>query len=751
MESTEIDKIRKRIDSETKDRLELSPYEYSNILQEIMDQPAWRSLADKCHDYYDGNQTDALTLKALADIGMEPQIENLMAPTIDAITGLEAKTRRDWKVVAQNQGNYEPVAEGLGQKLYEAEQQTFADRANTEAFRHAVIGGIGWIGTGRNSDPFKYPYRYFFVHRDEMYWDMKFTEADFSDMRWLVRSKWFDLDAVKHRFKEKRAVLELASNNWNDLSLYLDGDKQQEALQYSHDVARAYPLEGYDWMNTGRRRIRLNEVWYRRWVEGLVIYLPNGAREEFDEDNPRHIEAAYAGWRVVKANYSKVRVSIWAGMHKLIDIANPYKHGEIPYTPVFGNLEDKTRVPYGEGKAMIPMQDEINTRNTKMIWLLAAKRITMTEGVAVDDEETVRQEAGRPDALHVLDPQKLKEGGMFKVETDFQLNDQQYKSLVDKRQQLKMVAGVFAAFEGSSNNQSGIALQQATEQSSQTLANLYDNHQFARTRAGNQLLSLIMEDIGDQETEVIVTSDIQEPKTIVLNQRSSDGGMTNAIQMARAKVQLTEVPSTATYKQQTLQHISQITSGLPPQYQAVMVKLLVKLSDIPASDKQEIIEAIARVNGEQINRTPKTPEEAQQMEAAQQAAAKQQEMAMRAAEADLIKREADAIEAKAKAEAALKAAGQDGQAELEAVKQEYENMLIQAKEEFDTKRLEIKTKYETAILVARIEAQSREKIAAQTNKDKQQAEVLQQEIDEIYRMLGIDTQSSDTDTQEQAA
>lgn len=750
MASTD-DEIRKKIDSLTKDRLELSPYEYSNILNEIMDQPSWRSLADKCHEYYDGNQTDAATLQALADIGMEPQIENLMAPTIDAITGLEAKTRRDWKVIAQNEGDYDPVAEALGQRLYDAEQQTFADRANTEAFRHAVIGGIGWIHVSRNNDPFKFPYKYQFVHRDEIYWDMKWTEADFGDMRWLLRSKWYDLDMVKAKFKGHRELLELAVNNWNDLSMYLDNDKLQQPLQYSHEVQRAYPLEGYDWINSGRRRIRLNELWYRRWVEGNVIYLPNGAVAEFDEENEMHLQAAYAGFRVVKANFSKVRVSIWAGMHKLIDMPNPYKHGEIPYTPVFGNLEDKTRTPYGEGKAMIPMQDEINTRNTKMIWLLAAKRITMTDGVAVDDIEVVRQEAGRPDALHVLDPRKLKEGGMFKVETDFQLNDQQYKSLVDKRQQLKMVAGVFAAFEGSSNNQSGIALQQATEQSSQTLANLYDTHQFARTRAGNQLLSLIIEDIGEQETPVTVTSDIQDSKVIVLNKRNPDGTMTNAIQMARSKVQLSEVPSTSSYKQQTLQHISQITSGLPPQYQAVMVKLLIKLTDIPAADKQEIIESIAKVNGEQINKTPKTPEEAEQMKAAQQAAAKQQEMGMRDAEAELQLKEAKAMEARAKAEKLAKEAGNDGQAQMDAIKQEYENMLIQAKEEFDTKKLEIKTKYDTAILVAKIEAQSRERIAAQTSKDKEQLSILQQELDEIYRLLGIDTQSSDTDNQQVAA
>jgi hypothetical protein len=745
MESTEL--LENKSDTAPKNPLELTPLEYSNIMNEIMDQPQWRQLADKCHEYYDGNQTDSETLKALESIGMVPQIENLFAPTIDAITGLEAKTRKDWQVSAQNSGDFENVIDALGQKMFEAEQQTYADRANTDAFKGAVVGGIGWLHVGRNNDPFKYPYKYQFVHRDEMYWDMKFTLPDCSDMRWLLRSKWFDVDIVKNAFPDKKELIELAFGGWNDLELYLDSDKLQEALQYSHEVQRTYPLDGYDWVNSGRKRIRVNEVWMRRWVTGLVIRLPNGAVEEFDENNGRHMQAAYSGYMVTKASYTKLRVSFWVGMHKLLDIDNPYKHGEMPYIPVFGNLEDKTRSPYGEGKSMIHMQDEINTRNTKMIWLLAAKRITMTTGITVDDVETVREEAGRPDAVHILNPEALRTGGMFKVETDFALNQQQYNRLADARQQMKMVAGVFAAFEGSSNNQSGIALQQATEQSSQTLANLYDNHQFARSRAGNQLLSLIMEDIGDKETPVVIESDFEQPKTVVLNQKNKDGSMSNALNMTRMKVVLSDVPSTASFKQHTLQHLTQITQGLPPQYQAVMIKFMIKLTDVSPSDKQEILDAIAKVNGEQVNKPPKTPEEAQAMQAQQQAIMQQQQMQMRAAMAELELKEAQATKAKAEAQGLMNSAetSDPEKEKLKAKVAEYEQDLIKAQDEFNTKRLEIEERKNTALEVERIKAKTQITIAQMTNKDKQTIAQMEAELADIERLLNLDTQSSDTD------
>jgi hypothetical protein len=612
------------------------------------------------------------------------------------------------------------------------------------------VSGISWIEVARNSDPFKYPYRYECVHRNEIFYDMKSTKPDYSDGLWLIRSKWYDLKAIQNAFPDKADLLELACNNWASESLYLDNGKLQETLAHSYDQERNFNIDEQEWRDTQRKRLRVNEVWYRRYVRGLVIKLPGGVTEEFDQENPKHMQAAYAGFRVMEASYSKVRLSIWVGAHKLIDVANPYKHGEIPYVRMVGKLEDLTRIPYGAVRTMLPMQDEINARNTKQIWLLAAKRITMTEGVTKDSIDTVREEAGRPDAIHILDPAKIVEGGMFKVESDFALNQQQYQALVDKRNALKNVAGVYAAFEGASTGQSGVALHAATEQSSQTLATLYDNYEFARARAGNMLLSMIIEDIGDQEEQVVVEYDYKDKKTIVLNKKDQFGGLTNAVNLARAKVGLSDVPSTSTFKAQTLQYLTQISNGLPPNIQAVLVKFMIRLTDIGSADKQELMDAIAKMNGEQIK--PKTPEEEQAMMAQQQAAAQQADLLKRNAIADLELKEAQAMKAKAEAQKALNEAGEGGNdAKIQAIEEKYQSMLIQAKEEFDTRREEIASKERIAEMVANIQAKAKVDIANIMSQDKQMVAQLQAEIDQIEQLLGMNTQSSDTDNQNQAA
>lgn len=616
--------------------------EYNNILMAIRYQPAWRKNADIESDYYDGKQLDSETLALMAELGMAPIIENLTAPTIDAVLGLEAKTRLDWKVTSQKDDEYGDVAEALNVKLNESEKESRADRANSDAFAAQVKSGLGWIEVGREGDPFKYPYRYEYVHRNEIFWDFKAKKQDLSDAKYLVRRKWYEREQLELAFPDKKDLLGHVAAGWagiGDFVLAPGGISTGLASDYANESFLT--IEEQEWRDVYNRRLVLNEVWYRQWVNGFVIKKPDGSVIEFDKNNKIHQEAvAYGIVKPKAAVFSKLRLSWWVGAHCLADIPNPYKHGKFPYIPFWGKREDMTNVPYGLIRAIKPMQDEVNARNTKMQWLLAAKRITMTEGVTKDDEEMVRREAGRPDAMHILDPVKLQSGGMFKVETDFQLNTQQYQSLVDKRQSIKNVAGVYAAFEGNAKDMSGIAVHNLTEQSSQTLAEVYDNFSFARTLGGELLLSLIVEDMGEEQTEVQIDSELEEPKKIILNMPVTDGSnkLDNDVQRAKLKVALSDVPSTSSYRAQRLQMLTQITQSLPPQLQALILKFVMSATDLP--ERKEIVKAINKFNGEAAPEEPKTPEEAQAMQAAQQEADAVKQMQVKSAQLDLAAKEA---------------------------------------------------------------------------------------------------------------
>lgn len=628
--------------------------EFADTLSEIQEQPAWRREADESADYYDGNQLDAETLQAMRDLGMAPIIENLTAPTIDAVLGLEAKTRLDWKVAADAGEDYSDVAEAMNYRMKQAETESHADRACSDGFGAQVKVGLGWVEVAREHNPFHYPYRVDYVHRNEVFWDFRGKKLDTTDWRYLVRKRWHDADVLQKAFPGSQDLLHFSSKDWKgtDPTWFIEGG-QSTGLARSYATERAWTVEEMEWRDVFRSRLCLCEVWYRRWVRGHVLRTPDGRVLEFDKKNRDHIEAvAYNLVQVQSALFTKVRLAWFVGPHRLADMPTPYKHDKFPYVPFFGKREDMTSIPYGLVRAMRPLQDEINARNTKMIWLLAAKRITMTEGVTKDSPAQVRREAARPDAQHVLDPKKLQAGGMFKVETDFQLNNQQYQALLDKRQQLKNVVGVYASFEGNQKGSiSGIAANTLVEQSTQTLAEIFDNYQFARRQVGELLLSLIVEDIGRKTTEVNIDHPIDGTKQVILNQDAPDGRMTNDVQRALLHVALSDVPSTASYRNQRLMQLTELTKSLPEHLQELVIDFVIASTDDP--DRAQIVKRIrSRLGLESEQKPPKTPEEAKQREAEEAAAAELDAMQRRAAELDLADKEAGVAKKNAEADRA---------------------------------------------------------------------------------------------------
>ena len=642
---------------------EMEPSEFANILLEIQEQPAWRTTADIEADYYDGNQLDSETLEAMKELGMAPIIENLTAPTIDAVLGLEAKTRLDWKIATNADEDFSEVAEAMNYRMKQAESESMADRACSDSFAAQTKVGLGWVEVAREHNPFLYPYRVGYVPRNEIFWDFRGKRPDTLDWRYLVRKRWHDVDVIEKTFPDKADMLRLSCAGWSgmDPTMLIDGGRSTGlAMDYGRE--RGWTHEEQEWRDTFRKRLCLSEVWYRRWIRGHVLKTPDGRVIEFDSKNRDHIEAvAYDLVQVRSALYTKVRLAWFVGPHKLADMPTPYKHDKFPYVPFFGKREDMTGVPYGMIRGMKPLQDEINARNTKMIWLLAAKRVTMTEGVTKDSPATVRREAARPDAMHVLDPQKLQQGGKFEVETDFQLNSQQYSALVDKRQALKNVAGVYASFEGNQKGAiSGVAANTLVEQSTQTLAEIFDNYQFARRQVGDLLMSLIIEDIGDKPMEVKIDNEVNGTKTVKLNVPDERGLLTNDVQRARLKVALSDVPGTASYREQRFLRLTELTRSLPENLQALVIDFVMAASDDP--QRGEIVKRLRKALNLGEQEAPKTPEEAEAIQAAQaeqeQAAALQQ----RAVELDLADKEAkvgktNAEAARAQAQADAAAAG----------------------------------------------------------------------------------------------
>lgn len=603
----------------------LSHEEYREIIEEIEDQPRWRHIADKESDYAEGNQLDSELLRRQAELGIPPAVEDVIGPALLSIQGYEAETRTDWRVSPFGEEGAEDVAEAINFKLNQAENESKADRACSDAFESMIRCGIGWVEVTRESDPFKYPYRCRAIHRNEIHWDMFAKEHDLSDARWLRRQKWMRPDRAALVFPEHERLIMAAGRHgsawWEDDTLTFEGG-DSTGLENAWNEGRSWTELEARWYNPRSKEICISELWYRRWERVNVFKTPNGRVVEYDESNIQHAVAVVSGAaEIEQAVISKVYLSYWLGPYKLYDGESPYSHRDFPYVPFIAFRESSTGIPYGYVRSMKYAQDSLNSGLSKLRWGMGVVRVERTKGAVAMTDEQLRRQIARPDADIVLDATHMaQQGARFEVNRDFNLSDQHFKLLEDSRATIERVSNITAGFQGRTGTAtSGLQEETQVEQSNQSLARVMDNFRVARTQVGELLMNMIIEDIGNNPTEVFIEGDAITPdKHIQLNIQERDPvtGQTylsNDIQRTRLQVALDDVPDTNSYRAQQLHALTESIKPLPAEYLAAAIPFLAQLMDVPF--KRDLVEAFRGV------REQETPEQIEQriQEAVQQA------------------------------------------------------------------------------------------------------------------------------------
>ena len=596
---------------------------FAEICEEIRQQPNWRTEADKCADYYDDNQLDGDTLAELERRGMGPLINNLIKPTINVVLGMEAKTRGDWRVIADND-NHQDIAEAQSAKLHEGERESRADRACSEAYSGQIKAGLAWVEVGRESDPFKYPYRVRYVHRREMFWDWRAKEPDLSDAAYVVRQKWFPAAEVIAFYPEHKDLIRGAAAGWP--AEWLQRAKEDTSLMHAFNQEMRTSIADHEWRNYGRSQVSLYEVRYRQTVRGMIIELPDGRTVELDMKNPIHVAGIARGiLRPRPAVYSRWRRAIWLGPHLLDD--GPVDQKKLSYIPFWGYREDLTGTPYGLIRSMIPMQDEVNARRQKLLWMLSSKRVVVdSDGLdhRYNDFSDLVREVARPDAVVVTNPNR-KNANAFQVDHQVALSDQQYQVMMESKQAIQETAGVFNAMMGREGTaSSGLAINSLVEQGTTALAEINDNYRYARRLVGEALLELIVQDMTGRQVDVAAGEDGRR-KIISLNVPAIDQNtgakyLENDVSKAMTKVALEDVPSSPAYRAQQMSMITEVMKSMPPEVQAPLIPFYLESTELPK--RREMADLIRKQlglsgpDGEQMD--PAVAQAQQQMSMMQQ-------------------------------------------------------------------------------------------------------------------------------------
>ena len=579
--------------------------EYASIVRESLAQPQWRAQADHEADYADGNQLSTALLQRLKEMGIPPAKENIIGPAIRAVCGFEAKTRTDWRVTPDGDPGGQDVADALNYRLNQAERHSKADRALSAAFKPACAVGIGWVEVSRASNSLEFPYKCRYIHRNEIWWDMKAIEPDLSDARWLYRRRWVSRSRAARMFPEHATIIMNGADKWiAEFSVQELEGGQSTGLQTAADAHRAWTTVEDAYYNEENKTVCITELWYRRWANTVMLKMQDGRAVKYDEANELHQAALAMGrGKLVEELVPVVRRSYWMGPHQLFDGPSPYPHPHFPYVRIVGAQEDLTGIPFGLVRDMLFPQDNLNSTIAKLRWGMSAVETKRTKGALYMSEAQFRQMSSRVDADFVLDPEAMKDGGIFERSRDFQLNAQHFQLMQDSRAAAAGVSGVTPSFQGqNSSATSGIQEQTQVEQSQVSLADLMDSFKDARAMVGELLLPLIIEDIGKEETTIVIEGDVlNPPRTVVLNSPEVDPTtgivlLSNDVQRTRLKVALEDVPTSSSFRAQQLNALSESIKAAPPEIQQVVMPFMIDLMDLPR--KKEVVEAIRKAQGQ---------------------------------------------------------------------------------------------------------------------------------------------------------
>lgn len=565
----------------------------------------------KDEDVYDNIQWDETDAQVLRDRGQMPLVYNVTSASIDWITGTERRSRADFKVLPRRKDASKP-AERKTQLLKYLSDVNRVPFTRSRAFEDAVKVGIGWLEDGIGGEDGEEPLYSRYENWRYVLHDSLANEPDLSDSRYLFRAKWVDLDIACAMFPKRKELLERSAAAADDiLSLDLYGDEAMDQKEVELDrqgsQGRGDRIDRFT-----RRRVRLIEGWVRQPVTEKKVAGGDFAGEVYDPMSRGHRESIEAGEAATRqAMMLRMHVAIFTPVGMLWHSPSPYRHNRFPLTPIWGFRRGRDGQPYGLIRRLRDIQDDINKRASKALYILSTNKVIMDEDAVPDDTsvEEFIEEVNSPDGVI-----RKKKGSHLEINAERELSQWHLELMARSISMVERAAGVNDDNLGRKTNaQSGIAIQRRQEQGSMTTVKFFDNLMFASQIQGEKQLANV-EQFMEERKAFRITNMRGSPEYIEVN----DGLPENDIVRTKADFIISEGEWRASMRQAAVDELLQAMKNFPPEVVMVMLDLLVENMDLP--NREEIVKRIRSVTGQRDpDAEEPTEEEVAQVQAKRQA------------------------------------------------------------------------------------------------------------------------------------
>lgn len=687
------------------------------------------------HDFYDGLQWDEADAAVLRDRGQMPLVYNEVAPLVDWLIGTERRTRVDWSVLPRAEDDVE-AADIKTKVMKYVSDVNRVQFARSRAFADAVKGGVGWVDDGARDDPTQDVLYSKYEDWRNVLWDSSSYELDLSDARYLFRWRWVDEDVALMMFPDRKHVIRQAvedvdANGEDQDDVWFMGEKLEP-------TGRLHGSGSASMLDTQRRRVKLYECQYRKPASVKVVD-DGPMRGAFVSEQDTAMAAALEanGSKVVERVMMRVHFAVFTEAAMLSAAPSFYRHNRFTLTPFWCYRRSRDRLPYGAVRRVRDIQQDLNKRASKALFMLNTNQIIADDG-AVEDMNVARDEVDRPDGNIVK-----KAGKEFTIRRDTDAATGQIQMMTLAAQSIQKTGGVNNENLGRQTNaQSGAAIEARQNQGAVGTTEPFDNARYATQVQGEKQLSLT-EQFYTEEKVIRLTGAKGAIEWVKVNQPEiqPDGSVRylNDITASLADFVVSEQDYAGTLRQVMFDSLQQLVQKLPPEVGLRLFTIAMEFSDLP--NKDEIVEEIRRMTGERDPNKELTPEEEQaelDAQAQQQEAMEyQRQMAIAALEEQQAKvREINARAAKIEAEAggdnpemiqALDQVRREASDQVEAMSQQ----LRQAQAEAANKTMQIGREADTAVEKARIDADAKVRVAEIQERSNTRIDALQARLDAL--------------------
>ena len=393
-----------------------------------------RRNSERSRDYYDSRQLTEIE-KAILRKRKQPELTiNRIKRKIDAMVGIEQKGRVDPRALPRNPQD-EDAADIATKALVYVEDVTRFDMLRSAFCYNLAIEGYGGVEVNvrtRNGqqDPDLVRLRW-----EEIFFDPYSRELDFSDAGYVGVQKWMTLD---------RAT-EFAKGYSPDMS----DEALEEMLRVSMEGlsgGETYddrPKHAAAWGDKKKKRVKLAYMYYRcegTWYLSLIC----GGGVIYNEVSP------------------------------FLDYTNN-PQGEPDNAIILQACYiDRENRRYGIVPDMIPMQDEINARRSKLLHQLNSRQTMGAKG-AVADVAKMKKELAQPDGHVEYEQDPMASVPSFQIVPQTDQIAGQFQLLQESKGEIDMLGpnpSLLGQQEGQQSGRAIIAQQQA---GMAELAPFYDN------------------------------------------------------------------------------------------------------------------------------------------------------------------------------------------------------------------------------------------------------------------------------------